>query len=58
MLVGLAPPQDGLEVGRRGRQDDLVALDKVLLVTGERDVVEVVLETHLLQQKPVLIWTT
>ena len=51
MLVGLAPPQDGLEVGRRGRQDDLVALDKVLLVTGKRDVVEVILETHLLQKK-------
>lgn len=49
MLIWLAPPQDGLEVGRRGREDDLVALDKVLLVAGQRHVVEVVLQSHLLE---------
>ena len=51
MLVRLASPEDGLEVGRGCRQDDLVALNKAVFVAGQGHVVEVVLDSHLLESQ-------
>ena len=49
MLVRRAPPQDGLEVGRRRRQDDLVAANDARFVAGQRHVEEVFVAPDVLQ---------
>ena len=49
MLIDGTPSQDRSQVVGRGREDDLVAFNNVLVIAGDRDVEEAFVVSNVLQ---------